>query len=329
MEEVKVDRRRFLEYLRILRAIAGEQGKARTYRAASEILGYTEPWVSRQMAQMSKDLHFKVDRREGRTKVLTEEARELLKATASLEELLTAANHVVNQLADGEGGTARLITSATVGSYVLPRVLGAFYTAKPGTKVALDFRNRSDARQYLRDRQVDLIMIHLDGSTHHEEAEKDLAELQIEPFALNEYVVVAPPNHRFAKRQQPISLEMLSHETFVVREEGSGTRVDSKQIFDDCGLPFRIGLVLPGSTAVKQAVQANLGIAILSKYAVEGELNAGSLIQLRVEKLPAEHTWSLARLAGSKIYRPLPAQALWDFMKTYRDAHRLLEKRAT
>ena len=112
-------------------------------------------------------------------------------------------------------------------------------------------------------------------------------------------------------------LEELTRETFLLREAGSGTRIDMQRLFETRGATLRVGMELRSSGAIKQAVAADLGIAVVPLAAIELELAVGKLCVLGVVGFPVRRYWYLARRAGSQLAnrpaairngRPRPAE---------------------
>jgi DNA-binding transcriptional LysR family regulator len=104
----------------------------------------------------------------------------------------------------------------------------------------------------------------------------------------------------------------LAHETFLVRERGSGTRLLMERLFADARVTPRIGMEMGSNETIKQAVIAGLGIAFISAHTVAVELADGRLVALDVVGLPVMRTWFIVNLAKKRL---LPsAAALRQFM---------------
>jgi DNA-binding transcriptional LysR family regulator len=189
----------------------------------------------------------------------------------------------------------------------VPRALGGFLRQHPRVRLTLDVVNRfTVAERLLRD-EVDVAVMGLIEDAH---------DLQVEPFLPNELVVIGSPRHRLAQRKQ-IAVADLVGETLLLREQGSGTRTDIERMFATGQLVMRLGMELRSSGAIKQAVAADLGIAIIPMHAIELELLAKRLVALNVEGFPIRRDWSIARRAGRRL--SAAANALWDYLLLYRD----------
>ena len=183
-----------------------------------------------------------------------------------------------------ERGRLSLGASTTIGSYLLPRVLGDFRARYPVVELQLTIANTEEIKARLVDRTLDL------GLT--EGAPPDDPELSNRVFGEDELIVVAPPGHAFAAkpagkpRPKPITVCQLCAQPHVVREPGSGTRevVDRALAEHGAGLE-NIALTLSTTEAIKRAVAAGLGLAMVSRLCVSLELASSLLVEVPVRDL--------------------------------------------
>ena len=111
--------------------------------------------------------------------------------------------------------------------------------------------------------------------------------------------------------QTNIQLKDLEEESFLIREEGSGTRLVMLRMFEDAGISPRIGMEVGNNESVKQAVMAGLGVALISAHTVAAELKEGRLKAFDIEGLPVMRKWLLVR--HSDIELAPAAEALHQF----------------
>src|SRR5262249_9674680 len=147
----------------------------------------------------------------------------------------------------GRRGTVKVAASTTAGIYVVPTALGAFHREYPGIKLTLDVINRLSVQKKLLDNEVDLAVMGLI---------EDPQDLEVAEFVPNELVVIASPRHPLAKRTK-IPVSDLSSESFMLRESGSGTRIDTQRLFEGRDINLHVGMELRSSGAIKQAVAAD------------------------------------------------------------------------
>ena len=108
-----------------------------------------------------------------------------------------------------------------------------------------------------------------------------------------------------------IPLKDLTQDTFLLRENTSGTRLLMQRLFDEAGLNPNLGMEIGSNETIKQAVMAGLGIALISAHTVHAELRDGRLGELDVAGLPVIRPWYLVKLRKKRLLHA--AQALWDF----------------
>ncbi|HEY6409597.1 MAG TPA: LysR family transcriptional regulator, partial [Ktedonobacteraceae bacterium] len=269
-----------------------------SYTRAAEELGCQQPTVSALVAELARATQLTLLEQRGKRLALTDEGRELY---AHAQQVVTAADEAWWAMAEQRGGAKservplRVAADTTVGTYVLPRLLGAFHRRHPGIALHLRIANRADVRTRLLAGEVELVIAGrpplVDG-------------LVAEPFLANLLVAVAYPGHVLVGHSQ-VPLARLAEEVFLLREVGSGTRAAVEELFEVAGAPLKVGMVLGHVEAIKQAVAAGLGVSVLSELAVKREVQYGTLAILDVEQFPIQRRWFIAHLTE----RPLNTSA--------------------
>ena len=292
-----------LHQLRIFQAVAQQ----RSYSRAAEVLFLSQPGVSLQVKALEKSVGLPLFEKSGRTLRLTEAGQELLAYSERIFALLDETQLVLEELSGARRGTVKVAASTTAGIYIVPAALGGFHRENPKVKLTLDVVNRFTVQERLLNDEVDMAVMGLIEDTH---------DLEVAEFVPNELVVIASPRHHLAEEKQ-IPFEQLSSEPFLLREAGSGTRTDVERLLLAKGVQIHVGMELRSSGAIKQAVTADLGIAVIPLRAIELELLAERLVVLDVVGFPVDRHWSLVRRAGRHL--SATAQALWEYLLAYRD----------
>ncbi len=119
--------------------------------------------------------------------------------------------------------------------------------------------------------------------------------LVVEPYVVDELVLVVPPTHPWARRRR-ILPEDLRQEPLILREVGSATRWVMEEAFRLQGIPYQVGMELGQTEAIKGAVAAGLGVTILSRFAVAHEVACGTLAVARLEGVSLTRDFFLVRL---------------------------------
>src|SRR3989344_4369921 len=232
---------------------------------------------------------------------LTGAGTEVLAYARSVTQQLDELEAVLNRL-KGLGGGRLRISVASTANYFIPILLGSFSRNFPDVAVSLDVTNRETLLRQLGENTVDLVIM---GQPPTE------ADVEAMPFLDNPLVVVAPPDHTLA-RQKHISLARLQEETFLVLESGSGTRIAMERFFNERGMRLKTGMEVGSNEAIKQSVQAGLGLGLLSHATIEQELALKRLVVLDVEDFPIMRHWYIVHRKGKRL--SAAAEAYKQFM---------------
>lgn len=280
-----------------------------SYTRAAKELGCQQPTVSALVAELERTTQLTFLEQWGKHLALTDEGRELYNHA---QRVVSAADEAWQAMAELRGSASpeavplRVAADTTVGTYVLPHVLGAFHRRRTAVALKLHIANRAGVHACLLAGEVDLVIA---GRPPAVEG------LVAEPFLPNPLVAVASPDHVLATHDH-VSLVRLAEEVFLLREPGSGTRAAVEELFEVDGMPLKVGMVLGHVEAIKRAVAAGLGVSVLSEAAVKREVRYGTLTILRVERFPIQRRWYIARLAERPL-TPTAAEFI-EFMREYR-----------
>ena len=168
--------------------------------------------------------------------------------------------------------------------------------------ISLDVTNRETLLRQLAENAVDLVIM---GQPPAE------LDAEADAFMENPLVIVAPPDHPLA-REKRIPLARLQEETFLVREPGSGTRIAMERFFAEREMYLKTGMEVGSNEAIKQSVQAGLGLGLLSRATIEQELTLKRLVVLDVADFPIMRHWYLVHRRGKRL--SAVAEAFRQFM---------------
>lgn len=275
-----------LRQLRVFETVA----RHGSYTRAAEELHLSQPAVSLQIRQLEDEIGLPLFERLGRQMVLTEAGHEVLHYTQVINQALREMREVIEGLKGLNRGSLHLAAASTV-NYFAPRLLAVFQQRHPGINLRLEVTNRETLVRLLEDNAVDLALM---GVPPKE------VDVEAEPFMENPLVVIAPPDHPLVAERQ-IPLQRLAEETFVMREEGSGTRQAMERFFGERGIRIRHGMQMTRNEAVKQAVRSGLGLSVVSLHTIELELETGRLVVLDVEGFPDRRQWYLVYRRGKRL----------------------------
>lgn len=286
-----------LRQLSVFAAVA----RHRSYTLAAAELHLSQPAVSMQVRQLEETVGLALFERLGKKIHLTEAGAEVFHYSQAIGQQLRELDDVIEALKGVQSGRLR-ISVATTANYFATRLLAAFSQRYPETTFSLDVTNRKTLLDQLAANETDLVIMG--------KPPEDL-ELEASPFMDNPLVVIAPAGHPLAK-ERSIPLRHFQDEVFVVRELESGTRIAMERFFEERKMQLNTGMEMTSNSAIKHAVEAGLGLGIVSVHTLELELEAGRLIVLDVERFPIQRHWYLVRCKGKRL--PPVAQAFLDFL---------------
>ncbi len=275
-----------LRQLQVFEAVA----RHRSYTRAAEALYLTQPAVSMQVRQLEQQVGLALFEHVGRRLYLTAAGEEVLRLARSVLQQVGEAEAAIEALKGVRRGRLTIAVASTA-NYFAPHLLGRFAARHAGITVSLDVTNREGLLRHLHDNDVDMVIM---GRP------PEGLDLEAEPFMENPLVVIAPPDHPLLD-ERPVPLARLQEETFVVREPGSGTRIAMERHFQAHGVRLSTGMEMSSNEAIKQAVEAGLGLGIVSLHTLGMELELGRLVVLEAESFPIVRHWHLVHRRGKRL----------------------------
>lgn len=289
-----------LHQLRTFRAVAEQL----SFSAAAHELSISQPSVSYQVKELEAVLGLPLIDRLGKRVRLTEAGEVLYEYARRTLTLLDEVALVMEQMRGIERGTLRVGASATVGIYVIPLALGAYKKVHPNLALSLEIGSREVLQERLKRGVLDLAVLSLPIADPN---------LESTPFMDDELVLVVPAGHPLADRRD-LTLRDFAGESFLMREPGSGTRAAVEIAARRAGVNLQVGMELGSNGAIKHAVEAGLGVAVLSSHAIELERKGGGLVVVDIDGFPILRPWSIVHLRR----RQLPA-AVAQFIEFLRE----------
>ncbi len=269
------------EQLRSFRAVATEGGFSR----AAESLYLTQSTVSMQVRALERELGVRLFQRLGRRVLLTPEGKSMLAYASRILSQAEAARRAMEAFRELDAGELVVGASLTIGNYLLPELFGVFRRSHPGVRLVLDIAPTYRIAERVVAGALDLGLV---------EAEVSDPELERLPFHTDELVLIVPPGHRWAERGW-VAVADLPEEPFLEREPGSGTREIVQGRLSDQGITVTPLLELGSPDALKRAVRAGLGVAIVSRATVDLELQCGALKAVPVRGLELTRPFLILR----------------------------------
>ncbi len=251
-----------------------------SFSGAARVMHLSQPAVTMQVQALEADLDARLFDRQYRSVELTEAGQALLPVARRILESLEAARDAVVGVSDGIGGHLALSASTTPGQYILPRLLGSFLKEHPKVGVSIDVGDTAEVVNAVESGEAQLGMVG---------AQVKGAKVRFEKLGTDELVIIAPPDHPFAKRA-PGRMEQLMRAPFIMREEGSGTRSVAEQVLRDAGGdPGDVNVIaeLGTSEAIVSAVEGGMGIGVVSLWVAGKAIDLGTVATVRAKGFPA------------------------------------------
>jgi DNA-binding transcriptional LysR family regulator len=275
-------------------------------RAAKELY-ITQPTASMQIKKLERSVGFPLFEQVGKQNYLTEAGKIIRIHT---QQILDALANMEMEIADMQGlktGHLRLAV-VTTAKYFAPRALGKFCELYPGVDVSLKVTNRERLLQRLEDNADDLYIL------GHPPKSNDVI---FEPYLDNPLVVLAKQNHPLDGKVD-IPPKHLAKYPFIMREPGSGTRMATEDFFTQHKIELNIRMELGSNEAIKHAIDAGLGISVLSIHTLNLEGVKGPLVSLDVKGFPLSWQWHVGYKKGKHL--SVIAKTFLNFIKTESDS---------
>lgn len=266
-------------------------------RAAAELF-LSQPAVSMQIKQAEAAVGLPLFEQTGKKLHLTAAGNEMLHYARSMLQLMQEMETVFGEMKGLERGRLNIAVVSTA-NYFMPQLLASFIQAHPKIQVSLSVANRDAVVKQLVENVADLAIMGQPPAG---------SDMRAEAFMQNPLVVIAAPSHPLA-RVKKIQPKQLAKETFLLREQGSGTRGVVERFFASHKLALPAHMEMDTNEAIKQSVQAGMGIGIISRHGIDMELETKRLVILDVDHFPIVRHWYIVH---RKDKRPSTAAQVFE-----------------
>jgi DNA-binding transcriptional LysR family regulator len=258
-----------------------------------------------QLKALERDLRVPLyERRKGQIN-LTEAGTILLRYA---ETMLTAEDEAIKDIAGLRGtlrGRLRFGTNITGGMYVAPAMIREFRAAYPEVEVSLVIDTSPRVMDSILQGIVDVAII---GGP------LDRGRFEVEKVGYDELVPIVSPSHKLASEAE-LNLEALSTESLILPGLGSRSRWLLETMLRERDFHARVALTMNGTEEVKKAVEANLGVGFVSRYAIERELRDGTLVALQIPGFRVRRDFEMIWTKGHSL--PTVATPLIEIARRY------------
>lgn len=248
------------------------------YTRAGEEVNLSQPSVSVRIRQLENELGVRLFEQLGKKVALTDAGLVLIPHARRVITAVDDASQSIGELQGLQRGSLRIGASTTPGMYLIPQVIARFKNRYPKIEINLGIKDTRQIEEGVIRNEFDFGFVggHLAGD-----------EVDVFPWLIDQLVLIVAPKHRLA-RKKTIKADDLQSEKFILREAGSATRAAINTHLEMTALQLQPIIEMENPESVKKAVQSGLGIAFISRFAVETELKARSLIALHLSDLKIE-----------------------------------------
>ncbi|MHB1566259.1 MAG: LysR family transcriptional regulator [Acidiferrobacter sp.] len=247
-----------------------------SFTKAAETLHMTQPAVTFQVRQLEEFFNTRLFDRTHNRITLTVAGDRVFEYADRILALYGEMNIRVRDITGEVAGVLLIGASTTIAEYVLPGLLGEFQGRHPDVRIRLSVSNSLGIVHMVESNAVDI------GIVESPVTNKNLA---VEICWQDQLVFICPPHHPFAKARV-VPVRDLPELPFLAREEGSGTREVISDYLAENGIDWNdlnLSMEFGSPESVKSAVEAGLGVSIVSKATVAKELKLHTLVALPLD----------------------------------------------
>jgi DNA-binding transcriptional LysR family regulator len=283
-----------------------------SFTKAAESLHMTQPAVTFQVRQLEEYFNTRLFDRTHNRISLTDAGERVYEYAAQIFDLYAKMDNAVRDMTGEISGILIIGASTTIAEYMLPSLLGDFKKKYPDVNVHLKVSNSDGIVHMVENNDIDLGVV---------EAPVMNKNLVVENCRNDSLVAIVPPQHALADRKKVKFMDLLD-QAFIAREEGSGTREVIEEYLSESGLKpadMTIAMELGSPEAIKGAVEAGMGVSIVSEVTIHKELQLGTLVALELEP-PLERPFSFVH--QKQKFRQRAMDELLDFARAYCLSHK-------
>jgi DNA-binding transcriptional LysR family regulator len=247
-----------------------------SFTKAAEALHMTQPAVTFQVRQLEEQFNTRLFDRTHNRISLTEAGKRVYEYAHRIFDLYSEMDNAIREMTGDVSGVLMIGASTTIAEYMLPALLGDFKKKYPDVNVQLKVSNSDGIVHMVENNVIDL------GVVESPVMNKNLV---VDVCRIDQLVAVVSPQHPLAENES-VTLEALLEYPYICREEGSGTREVIADYMHELGIhesQIHLSMELGSPESIKGAVEAGMGVSIVSFATVQKELKLGTLVVLTLE----------------------------------------------
>jgi len=280
-----------------------------SFTKAAEMLHMTQPAVTFQVRQLEERFNTRLFNRTHNRISMTDAGKKVYEYADRIFEFYTEMENAVREMTGDIDGTLTIGASTTIAEYMLPTLLGDFKKHHPEVTVHVKISNSDGVVSMVENNTIDLGVV---------ESSVGNKNLVVENCKRDQLVAIVPPDHPIEGKRTVEFSDLLEY-PFICREEGSGTR----EVIDNylrqlkhSGAALKIAVELGSPEAVKGAVEAGMGVSVVSRATIRKELRLNTLVALDLDP-PLDRPFSFVH--QKQKFRSRTMEELLEFARSYCD----------
>ncbi|MCB2308514.1 LysR family transcriptional regulator [Clostridium estertheticum] len=240
----------------------------KSFTKAARTINISQPSVSLHIKILEKKFNTKLIERSNKQRniLITQTGEILYKRAKQIVSIIDDTQDELNNYHDSTSGTLKIGASMTIGEFLLPSILGEFIKGFPNIKLEVAIENTHNIYEKFKNYDIDIALIEGSVPAHNYTSKN---------FYKDTMVIVTPNSFTYDKN---IGLTPnLSNQTWMHREEGSGTGEYLNIFLNTEGISPKNFIILGSNYAIKEAVKNNLGVTFISSLVVDDDATNNEL----------------------------------------------------
>ena len=274
-----------IRHLQLVAAVSDEGSLTK----AGERLNLTQSALSHQLLDIEARLGTPLFHRVSKRMILTPAGERVLSSARRVLEDISRTEEELQLLAGERRGLLRITTECYTCYHWLPSLLGKFEKRHSGVDVRIDVNATKRATSALLEATVDLAIM---------SSEIDDPRLVARPLFEDEMVAIVAPDHPFAAKES-ISARELARETLLTYASLDESTA-YQRVLRPAGLEPKRWMEVPLTEAMIELVRGGIGIAVLPRWSVWPQLEAGAVVAVAVTRRTLVRTWKAVTLRAAR-----------------------------
>ncbi len=276
--------------------------EVRSFSKASEIIHLTQPAVSVQVQALEEFYETRLLNRSNSDVTLTPAGKILYKYAKDILSLYSEAEKDISKLTGCVKGSLLIGAGHSIGAYFLPGIINNFVKMCPKTNVDLRVENTKRIVDLLQSSSIDIGFV--------DDSVKSPKIIANKVFR-DELCLISSNSKKWGEKRD-FSVYQLQNVPFIIREDGSGTRNTIEKFLLKHGVTLKdlnIKLILGSTEAIKKAVKDGIGMSIITRMALEKEIESGE-----INIIPIKEGNIIRNFSAIFLKKAVPSHAAEEFL---------------